>query len=119
MYYKDYVYIIYSNKNMENREFINNCESCGAQCCRNWNPAYFDKNIVDENGICIYLNTQTNLCTIYEKRPIFCRTYAWYEKTYSSTMSLERYLHEQKMGCKTLKKIAERRNKNYDNSKNY
>ena len=68
---------------MEEKEFINNCESCGAQCCRNWNPAQYDKTIVDEKGICKYLNTDTNLCTIYENRPDFCQIYKWYEIQFS------------------------------------
>ena len=96
---------------MIDKEFIYNCEACGAQCCRNWNPAKYDKTIVNEQGICKYLNVNTNLCTIYETRPDFCRIYKWYEQQYSMTISLEQFLSEQKLGCKVLQKIAKRRNK--------
>ena len=95
---------------MQEKEFTNNCELCGAQCCRNWNPARYDKTIVNENGICKYLNTDTNLCTIYENRPDFCRVYKWYDIQFSQHMSLDKFLSEQKLGCKVLQKISKRRN---------
>ena len=93
---------------MEELEFLNNCENCGAQCCKNWNPLKFDPSIVNDKGICIYLDTNTNLCTIYNNRPYFCRVYEYYEKELSSKMSLETYLHKTKIGCKALQKMAKR-----------
>ena len=96
---------------MSNQEFTYNCELCGAQCCRNWNTARYDKTMVNEQGICIYLDTNTNLCTIYENRPTFCRVYDWYNENFSNNMSLEKYLLGQELGCRTLQKIAKRRKK--------
>jgi Fe-S-cluster containining protein len=85
-------------------EFLYKCENCG-QCCKNWNPAQHDISLVDENGVCKFLNQETNLCTIYDKRPIFCRTYEYYEQIVakSQNISLEYYLHQQRMGCDILR----------------
>jgi Fe-S-cluster containining protein len=90
--------------------FDNNCEKCGAQCCKNWNPANFDSSIVDNYGNCIYLDLNTNLCTIYNERPEFCRTDEYYYNNFTNIMSLEQYLQKQKEGCELLKKIAQQKN---------
>lgn len=95
---------------MEHFEFTNNCEECGAQCCKNWNPARYDRNMVDNNGTCIHLDKQTNLCTIYNTRPDFCRMDLWYEKRYSNFMTLEKFLQTQRMGCEILKNISLEKN---------
>jgi Fe-S-cluster containining protein len=100
---------------MDTTEFINNCESCGAQCCRNWNLQRFDPSIVDENGVCIYLNQETNLCTIYNNRPVFCRVYEYYWQVKSNEMSLEEYLRKSKVGCKVLQNMSKRSLKNAKN----
>ena len=55
-------------------------------------------------------NKATNLCTIYENRPDFCRIYKWYEIQFSQYMSLDKFLSGQKLGCKVLQKISKRRN---------
>ena len=94
---------------MKNKEYLNNCELCGAQCCRNWFPAKYDENLVDKNGICKYLNQSTNLCTIYDNRPDFCKVYEWYDKKFLTEMSLDRYLFEQELMCIVLQRIAKRR----------
>ena len=77
-------------------DFNNNCQTCGAQCCKNWNPASFDSSIVDNYGNCIYLDLTTNLCTIYDKRPEFCRTYEYYYNNFTHSLTLEQYLQKQK-----------------------
>ena len=100
---------------MINTEYLYNCETCGAQCCKNWNPARYDRTIVDERGVCKYLNTTTNLCTIYNERPNFCRVYTWYYEQYKDQKSLQDFLSSQRLGCDILQKIAQRRNKNEDN----
>ena len=92
---------------MEKFDFQYKCENCG-ECCKNWNPANYNPDIVDENGVCIYLNSN-NLCTIYETRPDFCRNDLWYELQYKDKMSLEEYLHWQLIGCKALIEIGQRR----------
>ena len=93
---------------MENFEFQYKCDGCG-ECCRNWNPAQHDVTLVDQNGVCKYLNEKTNLCTIYKNRPIFCRTGEYYEQIVKpSRISFEHYLHQQKMGCDILRQQAKK-----------
>jgi Fe-S-cluster containining protein len=41
------------------------CQKCG-ECCRRLSVAGFGKP-------CIHLNSETNLCTIYDRRPAECR----------------------------------------------
>ncbi len=93
---------------MKQFDFQYKCQDCG-ECCKNWNPARFDPNIVDKNGICIYLDQKTNLCTIYETRPDFCRDDVWYELQYKDIISLEEYLRDLTMGCRALIEIGQRR----------
>lgn len=95
---------------LEELEFTNNCESCGAQCCKNWNIARFDPSMSDENGVCIYLDKNTNLCTIYDDRPIFCRVYQYF--TQVSNMPFEQMTYHAKQGCKALQKMSKRREAN-------
>lgn len=83
-------------------EIIYKCENCG-ECCKNWNPARYDRNIVDKNGVCKYLDINTNLCTIYDTRPDFCRIDVWYEKSLKNKMSWEEYLRLNKLGCDILR----------------
>lgn len=86
-------------------EFIYKCENCG-ECCKNWNPAKHDKNIVDKNGVCKYLDINTNLCTIYENRPIFCRIDELYKKEFKDKMDWNYYIKLQKIGCDFLRNLG-------------
>ena len=56
------------------------CNACG-KCCRHVNlseqTAYLDRG----DGVCHYFNESTNLCSIYETRPLVCRVEDYY-KTY-------------------------------------
>ncbi|WGE91862.1 YkgJ family cysteine cluster protein [Actinobacillus genomosp. 1] len=58
------------------------CTACG-KCCRRVNlseqTAFLDRG----DGICQHFNTDTNLCNIYENRPLVCRVEDYY-KTYLS-----------------------------------
>ena len=83
-------------------EFTYKCENCG-ECCKNWNPARYDKNIVDKNGVCKYLDVNTNLCTIYDTRPDFCRVDVQYEKYLKDKINWEEYIRLIKLGCDILR----------------
>ena len=52
------------------------------------------------DGICKYLDESTNLCTIYNERPIFCRVDDFYEKNLSDKMSREEFYRLNKEICK-------------------
>lgn len=84
--------------NYKNQKF--KCSQCGA-CCRN-----LDKNsdlisYHNGDGICKYLNTEKNLCSIYEERPIFCRVDEGY-KFFKNELTLEEYYQKNKEMCEVL-----------------
>ena len=90
------------------KEFQYKCENCG-ECCKHGNPSFWDASLDDGNGNCIYLDLKTNLCTIYSKRPIFCRTYEYYYKLCDNTkISLNDYLIKQQKGCDALRILGNR-----------
>ncbi len=47
------------------------CDKCGI-CCKNLKLSDVYINLHNGDGICRYLDLETNLCTIYENRPILC-----------------------------------------------
>lgn len=77
------------------------CDKCG-KCCRNLqNVALYD-DLNRGDGICKNLDTQTNLCTIYDTRPLKCRIIDSYA-LYSDQMSFENYISINQKSCKILK----------------
>ncbi|MEI0557292.1 YkgJ family cysteine cluster protein [Brachyspira intermedia] len=66
------------------------CTSCGEYCRHITNiPTLeeFDKG----NGICIYLNEQTDLCEIYKTRPEICIVDVMYDKYFKEKYSKEEF----------------------------
>jgi len=45
--------------------------------CIGGNPLY--ESLDDGKGVCVYFNTETNLCEIYNNRPLICRVDDAYE----------------------------------------
>ena len=80
------------------------CDQCGA-CCKNIRRANFAHELDRGDGICKHLDTSTNLCTIYNERPIFCNVDAYYEKFLSQTMSRQDFYALNKKVCDDLKKF--------------
>ena len=85
-------------------EFTYKCDNCG-ECCKNWNPARYDKTLVDDNGICKYLNLDTNLCTIYDTRPDFCRVEKWW-RIACQHLDWNEYVRLTKIGCDMVRNIG-------------
>ena len=54
------------------------CYGCGM-CCRMVDVAEETRPLDRGDGICKHLDTDTNRCTIYEKRPDICRVDKQYE----------------------------------------
>lgn len=82
------------------------CSCCGA-CCRHLDiiPNFPYPSIIGKNGICIYLNQDTNLCTIYDTRPLICRVDEQYDlniNNVKNTMSRSEYYKLQHEICKIL-----------------
>lgn len=81
---------------MKKRVF--HCNRCG-ECCRNLQFVEPLKNFHNGNGICIYLDKETNLCRIYEERPIVCNVEKCYEKFFTEIMTKEEYYKLNYKGC--------------------
>ena len=61
---------------------------------------YSDLN--DGSGCCRYFNHETNLCNIYESRPLKCRVEEGYKEFFSS-MTYDDYIARTQEGCALLK----------------
>lgn len=75
------------------------CERCGC-CCRRIGEVFFARHMAKPDGVCKYLNEVTNLCTIYNERPIFCRVDELYEKNLSDKISRADFYRINKEVCK-------------------
>lgn len=75
------------------------CERCGY-CCRRVGEVFFARHMAKPGGVCKYLDEATNLCTIYNERPIFCRVDELYEKNLSDKISREDFYRINKEVCK-------------------
>lgn len=79
------------------------CDCCGL-CCRSLaqSEAYSDLDRGD--GICMYFDDITNLCTIYENRPDKCNIDKSYERFFKNSMTLEEYYELNRKACDKLRK---------------
>ncbi|MBR1728262.1 MAG: YkgJ family cysteine cluster protein [Selenomonadaceae bacterium] len=75
------------------------CEKCGC-CCRKVGEVFFAKYLALSDGSCKHLDQNSNLCKIYDQRPIFCRVDEFYDQKYSSEMSREEFYKINKELCK-------------------
>ena len=78
------------------------CDCCGL-CCRHINRSSLLKNFDTGNGVCKFLNTETNLCKIYAERPDICSVEKAYKK-YFSKYTEEEYLKLNYDACDNLKR---------------
>ncbi|GAA8170116.1 YkgJ family cysteine cluster protein [Helicobacter pylori] len=58
------------------------CTSCGL-CCKNIAGIIEFIGFDAGNGVCKFLDLETNLCKIYESRPLICRVDEAHKKLYS------------------------------------
>ncbi|GHQ26300.1 hypothetical protein VN1218_06640 [Helicobacter pylori] len=58
------------------------CTSCRL-CCKNITGIIELVGFDAGNGVCKFLDLETNLCKIYESRPLICRVDEAYKKLYS------------------------------------
>lgn len=78
------------------------CERCG-NCCRNIGGIDLYLDLDDGSGVCKYLDKKTNLCLIYEDRPLKCRIDDAYNQIFKNEMSLEEYYELNYESCRKLK----------------
>lgn len=81
-----------------------NCIRCGL-CCKNIHLVDELKNFHNGDGICRYLDLQTNLCNIYHNRPDICNVEKSYEKIFYKKYTKEEYINMNYKGCKVLWKM--------------
>lgn len=76
------------------------CDMCG-QCCRHLNRSEIYKKMDRGDGVCRYLDG--NKCSIYKKRPVFCRVDESYEVFFKEIYSKQEYYKLNYEACKRLK----------------
>lgn len=77
------------------------CDRCGL-CCQNLHLSEIYSDLDSGDGTCIHFDRQSNLCTIYENRPIKCQIDTMY-KLYFSYMTKEEYHQLNYEACQLLK----------------
>ncbi|MBE6073212.1 MAG: YkgJ family cysteine cluster protein [Selenomonas ruminantium] len=78
------------------------CEKCGA-CCRLIGQTPFLKSFSLATGECKWLDSETNLCKIYNKRPDICNIDKMYEMYYYKKYSKEEFYQINRENCKTIR----------------
>lgn len=89
------------------------CIKCGM-CCRNLDTSDVYKDLHRGDGICIYLDLEKNLCTIYKNRPTLCNIDLSYDEYFLQIYSKEEYYELNYKGCRNLwekKKIERKKRK--------
>lgn len=84
------------------------CTNCG-QCCRLVNMSSATAFLDRGDGVCQYLDTVTNLCTIYHQRPIICNISVFYNKHLSQTLSWEEYVNMNLEMCRKFQEDARKK----------
>ena len=80
------------------------CEKCGI-CCRLVGQTPWGKQLALPNGVCRWLDQETNLCRIYEERPIFCNVDKYYEKYYKGKIARTEFYSINIIECDKLKRM--------------
>lgn len=89
---------------MDEREFP--CTKCGV-CCKNIAGIPELKDFDRGNGICQYLDTQSNQCRIYLTRPKICRIDAIYHQFFSKHYTKEEFYTLNLQACKILQETMQ------------
>jgi Fe-S-cluster containining protein len=77
------------------------CTECGA-CCKSLKGVLLLQDLDRGDGICKYFNETTNLCMIYEERPLLCNIDKSYELIFFSEMTKENYYELNIASCNLL-----------------
>ena len=78
------------------------CDCCGL-CCKHINRSPLLTDLDAGGGVCKYLDTDTNLCKIYDNRPDFCNVEIGYKKYFADIYSEAEYLKVNYDACAKLK----------------
>lgn len=90
------------------QDFTNNdsfepfpCTACG-QCCRNVHLSPLTEYLSRGDGVCRYLDEQTNLCSIYEERPLICNVENFFKLFLKDKISWANYVRQNLDFCQAL-----------------
>lgn len=78
------------------------CDKCGL-CCRNVNNSEIYKDLDRGDGVCKYLNEITNLCKVYDERPLICNVDKMYDTYFSEKINRDEYYTLNYKACNELK----------------
>ena len=78
------------------------CKRCG-NCCRMIGHISWAKHMALPDGVCRYLDQQTNLCSIYENRPVFCNVDAYYQLYMKGKMDKDEFYALNEKECNTIR----------------
>lgn len=80
------------------------CNQCGI-CCRNIGEIEELADYHNGDGICKYL-LPSNLCGIYNSRPIWCNVDLYYDRFLAEEMTREEWYALNEKACAGLKEIS-------------
>lgn len=80
------------------------CYKCG-DCCKNLHLNILYSELDRGDNICKYFDETSNLCSIYERRPIICNVDKMYEMYFKNIMTLDEYYDRNKECCKKISNI--------------
>lgn len=78
------------------------CEKCGA-CCRMIGQTPFFRMFALPSGECKWLDTDTNLCRIYPKRPLICNIDEMYKNYYFRRYTREEFYQLNQNNCRLIR----------------
>lgn len=79
------------------------CDKCGL-CCKHLKGINLYEHLNRGDGVCMFFNEVTNLCIIYENRPLVCKVDDMYEAYFSKDINKEEYYEMNYEACLELKK---------------
>ncbi|WP_372886337.1 YkgJ family cysteine cluster protein [Psychrobacter sp.] len=78
------------------------CTACG-QCCKNVHLSELTNYLNRSDGTCRHFDDKTNLCLIYEDRPLICRIEEYYDKHLSHLYEWDGFVKMNLEVCEQLK----------------
>lgn len=81
------------------------CARCGC-CCRSLSNSKLYSDLDRGDGICSFLDTKTNLCEIYDNRPLKCNVDKIYDLFFSEKINRMDYYAINYADCKKLQAQA-------------
>lgn len=85
----------------DNKSFA--CDRCGC-CCMQLDLSEIYHDLDRGDGVCKYFDTETKLCSIYEKRPIKCNVDQMYHLFFEKKMTKEEFYEINHRACIELKR---------------